>query len=109
MIRQALYPDYYPDMRLGNRKVDEHVGHCIDTLRQSLMCTSDTSTIVWQWDEKSQRTGFRGGVAHTCRNFDAIRDWAKERTVNGFYHAEVRMEDDIKIPLYRADGSTYFS
>ncbi|KAF5313158.1 hypothetical protein D9619_003703 [Psilocybe cf. subviscida] len=108
MIRKALYPERYPDMALGGAQADEHVGHCIDAIRQGLMCAADTSVIVWQWDEKQQRTTFRGNVAHTCRNFDAIRDWAMERQITEKYHQEVYMEDDIRIPLYNADGSFYF-
>ncbi|KAF5313157.1 hypothetical protein D9619_003702 [Psilocybe cf. subviscida] len=109
MIRQALYPEHYPDMALGQPKADEHIGHCIDSIRQSLMCHADTSTIVWQWDEKQQKTTFRGNVAHTCRDFEAIQDWARERRyTDGPYRPEIRMEDDIQIPIYNSDGTSYF-
>ncbi|KAF5312401.1 hypothetical protein D9619_003706 [Psilocybe cf. subviscida] len=110
MVRQALYPDYYPDMRLGEPQADEHIGHCIDAIRQGLMCSADTSTIVWQWDEKQQKNTFRGGVAHTCRNFDLIRDWARDRIITEKYVQEIHMPDDgIQIPTYREDGSTFYS
>lgn len=108
MIRKALYPERYPDMALGTDQSDEHVGHCIDAIRQGLMCAADTSVIVWQWDEKSQKTTFRGNVAHTCRNFDAIRDWALERQITEKFHQEILVQDNIQIPIFNPDGSSYF-
>jgi hypothetical protein len=106
MVRQALYPAYYPHMKMGNAKTDEHIDHCIDAIRQSLMCSADISTIVWQWDQVKQRTTFRGGVAHKCRDFGMIQEWAKARKM-GHFDATVKVEDDIKIPIYHGDGTTY--
>ncbi|KAF8991800.1 hypothetical protein BDQ17DRAFT_1254546, partial [Cyathus striatus] len=74
MVRQALYPDYYPDMRMGTPRSDVHIGHCIDAIRQSLMCSADISTIVWQWDDTQRNNTFRGGVAHKCKKFEKIQD-----------------------------------
>jgi hypothetical protein len=56
-----------------------HISHCIDSIRQSLMCSSDISLIVWRWNETAQRMKVHGDIAHSCRNFDAIRQWAKGR------------------------------
>jgi hypothetical protein len=44
---QALDPDYYPDwnIKLVERS-REHVSHCVDWIRQAIMCHSDTSVIV---------------------------------------------------------------
>lgn len=51
----------------------EHLDHCINILRQSLQCFSDVSPYVFQWDEESHEVGAYADVAHTCRNFDAVR------------------------------------
>ncbi|KAL4982440.1 hypothetical protein BDW68DRAFT_195347 [Aspergillus falconensis] len=58
----------------------QHLDHCSESLRQSLMCSSDVSTIHWVWSGKHHRWQADGRVAHTCRDFAAIRDWAFERT-----------------------------
>ncbi|KAF5327262.1 hypothetical protein D9619_003931 [Psilocybe cf. subviscida] len=108
MIRQALNPDYYPEMRMGNPKIDGHVNHCVDSIRQSLMCSADISTIVWQWDEGTQNTTLRGNVAHKCRNFNLIREWAHKNMIGRHFDDKVHIKDDIDIPVYRADGSVYF-
>ncbi|KAF7337313.1 hypothetical protein MSAN_02256500 [Mycena sanguinolenta] len=58
-VRMAsLDPDYYPDWRISTsnnyiptqKDATEHIPHCIDWLRQSIMCHVDTSVIVWQWN-----------------------------------------------------------
>ncbi|GFF55726.1 hypothetical protein IFM58399_10144 [Aspergillus lentulus] len=55
-----------------------HLDHCIDSIRQSLMCSSDISTIVWVWDPASHTARPHANVTHTCRNFEAIRQWSWE-------------------------------
>ncbi|KAL4928133.1 oxidase ustYa family protein [Aspergillus undulatus] len=58
----------------------DHLDHCSESLRQSLMCSSDVSTINWVWSDEQHRWQADGRVAHTCRDFEAIRGWAFERT-----------------------------
>ncbi|PLN76268.1 hypothetical protein BDW42DRAFT_179149 [Aspergillus taichungensis] len=57
----------------------EHMDHCIDSLRQSLMCSADVSTIHWLWDDDDKIYKADPRTIHMCRNFDAIRDWAFAR------------------------------
>ncbi|KAJ6551767.1 hypothetical protein B0H19DRAFT_1264401 [Mycena capillaripes] len=94
MIRKGLHSDYYADAM----EID-HLDHCIDWIRQALMCAGDTSVVVWQWDPKQNKTTFQGDVAHTCRNFDKLRDWGKSHMIRTHYDTSVRIEDDIAIPI----------
>ncbi|KAJ7485876.1 hypothetical protein FB451DRAFT_995635, partial [Mycena latifolia] len=50
--------------------------HCVDHIRQSIMCHGDTSVLVWQWDDSFNRSGIQGNIARTCRQFDKLQDWA---------------------------------
>ncbi|KAL4960883.1 oxidase ustYa family protein [Aspergillus stella-maris] len=74
------------DMGLNTSNADEvssfweHLDHCSESLRQSLMCSSDVSTIHWAWSDKHQKWQADGRVQHTCRDFSRIRGWAFERT-----------------------------
>ncbi|KAJ7910447.1 hypothetical protein B0H13DRAFT_2661031 [Mycena leptocephala] len=95
MIRKGLHADYYKDDAM---EID-HLDHCIDWIRQALMCAGDTSVVVWQWDPKQNKTTFQGDVAHTCRNFDKLRDWGKSHRIRTHYDTSVRIEDDIVIPV----------
>jgi hypothetical protein len=56
-----------------------HIDHCIDMLRQSVMCSSDVTPIPYAWYPKYQEVLPMTGIMHTCRDFDAVRDWARER------------------------------
>lgn len=94
-------------MRMGVPGRDIHVDHCVDAIRQSLMCSADISTVVWQWSDGLQKNVFQGGVAHMCRDFDMIQDWARQRALPYHYDSSIHIVDDIRPPIYRSDGSTY--
>ncbi|KAJ7910449.1 O-methyltransferase-domain-containing protein [Mycena leptocephala] len=93
MIRKGLHAHYYKDDAM---EID-HLDRCIDWIRQALMCAGDTSVVVW--DPKQNKTTFQGDVAHTCRNFDKLRDWGKSHAIRTHYDTSVRIEDDIVIPV----------
>lgn len=57
------------------------VDHCIDSIRLAIMCHADISIIPWQFDPTKGYPAPRLEVVHTCRNFDAVRDWAKSREI----------------------------
>ncbi|KAJ7696318.1 hypothetical protein B0H17DRAFT_929641, partial [Mycena rosella] len=107
-VRMALDPDYYPDWRISTThnyiasqtNATEHVSHCVDWIRQSLMCNGDTSVIVWQWQDSKNTTMVKGNVAHTCRKFDKLQDWAKEHILKNKYDPTVHIEDDIVVPIF---------
>ena len=49
------------------------------------MCHSDITPFVWARDPRDGRAKGMSSVTHTCRNFDAVREWAAERPfVTGF-------------------------
>lgn len=58
-----------------------HIDHCIDQLRQSLMCTADVSPIPYQWYDSLDSYMPATGSVHTCRDFEAIHKWAKGRVI----------------------------
>ncbi|KAJ6629331.1 hypothetical protein B0H10DRAFT_1939740 [Mycena sp. CBHHK59/15] len=99
MIRKALNFEYYTEMDPRVVETNDHLNHCVDWLRQSLMCAGDTSVVVWQWDEAQKKTTFQGDVAHTCRNFEKLREWGKSHMIRTTYNSSVRIEDDIVIPI----------
>ncbi|KAL5340873.1 hypothetical protein BJX70DRAFT_396256 [Aspergillus crustosus] len=58
-----------------------HLDHCSESLRQSLMCSSDVSTITWVWSDEVKRWQADGRSVHTCRDFGKIQEWAFGRSV----------------------------
>ncbi|KAF7548011.1 hypothetical protein G7Z17_g7345 [Cylindrodendrum hubeiense] len=82
LLRQDSYKEYYShhggDIEVEAEDLRGHLDHCIEILRIALMCQSDIGVYTFKYYE-----GFEGhwpdfSTLHTCRNFDAIRDWAFE-------------------------------
>ncbi|KAJ8489377.1 hypothetical protein ONZ45_g11588 [Pleurotus djamor] len=97
-IRKALFPAHYPDDTMDDPQIAEHISHCLDSVRQSLMCSSDVSTIVWKWDEKHHQAFPKGSVVHRCRDFDQIKEWALDRRTVEKYNTSRHVESDLPAP-----------
>ena len=80
-IRKTLHPDYYTEMDLKNATILEHTEHCIDILREALMCSPDTTAGIWQWHPSDQRSLATWDIAHTCVKYDEIQKWAMSRAL----------------------------
>ncbi|TVY34181.1 Oxidase [Lachnellula subtilissima] len=87
LLRQTLYFNYgyYKSKGEGaftndDRILQFHVTHCMDVIRQQLMCMPDTGVLgqVW-WDPKDPKAFVDFNTRHKCKNFDAIRQWAQDR------------------------------
>jgi hypothetical protein len=101
MVRKATRPDsYIPlipegyaedlDINTGHR----HIVHCINTIRQSLMCASDISVYTWEWDEERQSHVSKVKNPHTCWNFEKLRNWAAVNTEEIYFDAGMRVTND---------------
>lgn len=62
---------------------DALAAHCLDIVRQQLMCTVDIGVlgqVWWQPHDKTVPEAFVDfNTKHTCRNYEAVRQWAEER------------------------------
>ncbi|KUJ16675.1 uncharacterized protein LY89DRAFT_669143 [Mollisia scopiformis] len=81
MIRQTLRPDYYKPYVPGEDGEDllfghHHIDHCVETIRQALVCASDVTVYTWHWDYEVNAMRNQFATPHTCRNFEKIREWA---------------------------------
>ncbi|KAG7444782.1 uncharacterized protein BT62DRAFT_951836 [Guyanagaster necrorhizus] len=94
VVRHALYSDQFDDPHAD----PEHVSHCIDAIRQSLMCNADISVNVWQWSQELSAVVGYSSQAHSCRNFDKLRDWARERRIHEWIDIRLFVEDDLPDP-----------
>jgi len=75
-IRQKFYPDYYPQTSIHGQK---HHEHCINHLRQMVMCYADATPIPTRFFKGIGHNYVDGDRMHTCRDFGAIRKWTSER------------------------------
>ncbi|POR38201.1 Uncharacterized protein TPAR_01601 [Tolypocladium paradoxum] len=82
LLRMYTYRDYYD--RPENRPAEftdsevilrKHVDHCIDMLRQALICHGDAGIVTYYWvKEYGLYPDF--STQHKCRRLDNIIDWA---------------------------------
>ncbi|KAF2099767.1 hypothetical protein NA57DRAFT_75271 [Rhizodiscina lignyota] len=52
MFRKFIYIEYYEENDrhwAENPSLQDHADHCVDILRQVLMCNSDTGLIMYHW------------------------------------------------------------
>ncbi|ETI29101.1 hypothetical protein G647_01554 [Cladophialophora carrionii CBS 160.54] len=89
-IRQALDREYYTDIvfdrttpvmpgMAGDRL---HLDHCIELLRQSLLCHMDLTPIPKRWLVNGNMLHADQDQMHTCRDVGPIHDWIDGRSIS---------------------------
>ena len=82
--KRAWYAEGYYDVLDSQEMKIDHIDHCINSIRQSLMCSSDVTPIPWAWSEKDQQLLPVATGIHKCRDFEAVREWASQRLIENF-------------------------
>lgn len=59
-----------------------HTAHCLDTLRQIIMCRADIGLLTYEWRPKYRKPWPKFDVTHQCRNWDNIARWAEDHSVD---------------------------
>ncbi|CZS90856.1 uncharacterized protein RAG0_01745 [Rhynchosporium agropyri] len=79
-LRRALDRDHYFNKETKLAYPDrDHRDHCLDHIRQQLMCHADLTPIPVIWYEGHGRSFVQSDVVHTCRNWDAVHDFVSSR------------------------------
>jgi len=65
----------------GNLTQEEahHSAHCVDYIRQGIMCNADTSL------EGTTDAGPGWGSKHVCKDYDALLGWANKHSAFRFH------------------------
>jgi hypothetical protein len=62
----------------GRKQPDRNIDHCLDALREQLMCTADIGILPYvRVKDKDRAYPDFPAAPHMCRNFDDIREWAR--------------------------------
>lgn len=78
--RKSLYPDYYTSPNLP--EIDRnHTEHCIDLLRQVIMCYGDVALHTYQWRDDTPVPWPTMHTTHQCKKWDRIVEWSKTRDI----------------------------
>lgn len=84
-IWQDHHQSYFKEVQQKIRDIPEmyerHYEHCVDYIRQSLMCNFDTALVTYDWVLDHQNPTPNSNAMHKCVNWDGVQDWLKGRAV----------------------------
>lgn len=99
MIRKYAYLPYYfpqyPDMTRMPVFHQNHLNHCIDILRQQLLCSMSTDIITYRWVEGQSIPQPDFSVNKVCKNQEQISNWLEKKW------SELPLSDDQKVNVPR--------
>ena len=67
---------------LAKRQLMTDVDHCLELLREALMCQADVSIMTFRWSDERPIPVADLWSSHECVNWDIVEQWAGERRVN---------------------------
>lgn len=84
-MKQYLYPDYFmpgvaPDSEEMIRHRD-HADHCLDWIRQAVMCYVDPSVYTMYWENPINPT-HKLPNQQKCVNWDVLHGWMQSRSTS---------------------------
>ncbi|KAK9855510.1 uncharacterized protein MYU51_001997 [Penicillium brevicompactum] len=80
-LRQVVYQNYY---HVGKPTTPIHIEHCIDNIRQNIMCKADVALLTFSWDKDDRAPKPNFVVEHECANWEKVDHWAKEHAFDIF-------------------------
>lgn len=69
------------ELRNKHEAYIEHRAHCVEYLRQGILCSADTSLEGDTTQEWGRGSGNQHKHKHVCKDYDALYDMATERAV----------------------------
>ncbi|OAQ76521.1 hypothetical protein VFPBJ_08881 [Purpureocillium lilacinum] len=81
-VRRYLHKDYYN--MTEEKNLGQHIDHCLDNLRQYIMCNADVVIQTFDWIPNFHRPWPNFRIVHECANWDAIEEWAWAHHFDGF-------------------------
>jgi len=88
VLRKAVYSDYYMSPEhLDSPFTDEpfvvsmHIKHCIEQLRQNIMCNADTGIITHHWVKDDPDPFANFNTWHKCRDISSVEKWIHDNAI----------------------------
>ncbi|CAO1598248.1 hypothetical protein XANCAGTX0491_002018 [Xanthoria calcicola] len=84
-VWQDHYIDSLPEVHSKKQAIPEmyerHYEHCVDYIRQNLMCKFDTTIMPFNWVLDHQTPTPNGNTMHKCVDWGYLQDWLEHRAV----------------------------
>ncbi|KAK0613276.1 hypothetical protein B0T14DRAFT_556935 [Immersiella caudata] len=83
-LRQYTWKEhYFPNITPNDERLNRlHTDHCLEILRQAIMCRADISLFTLQWSEDNLHPRADFSQEHECVDFQAVFEWAGKRRVD---------------------------
>lgn len=76
------YDQIAPDMMFESEtERKEHKNHCVEELRQSLMCQPDLNIYTYHWVKATDAPYGNLFTPHKCVDWMALNEWTTERII----------------------------
>ncbi|ODA76941.1 hypothetical protein RJ55_07457 [Drechmeria coniospora] len=86
-VRMYTYQDHYGTVDYdmiaeGPKERQEHKDHCVEVLRQRLMCNPDLNVYSYHWTQKNNVPFGNLYTSHQCVDWDRFYAWAEKNAVS---------------------------
>ncbi|OCK85552.1 hypothetical protein K432DRAFT_342938 [Lepidopterella palustris CBS 459.81] len=88
-----LFPNFAMKLRTQPNITEWHFEHCVDVLRNRLMCTADDQIVTFRWVKGVSGPYPYFNTKHECRDYEALLEWDEER------RADKNMLEGYKWPV----------
>lgn len=79
----ALYPDHYKHDEAALETETAQTEHCLETLRQHVMCYGSTTLVPTKWRASAEQQYIDSNQEHVCRDFSHLRNFVRMRSMEG--------------------------
>ncbi|KAF9220030.1 hypothetical protein BS17DRAFT_358952 [Gyrodon lividus] len=99
LLRKYLRRDYYApfDVSFGS-KLRPHLGHCVEIIRQKLMCTADLTMVTYDWVQGLADPYPNLSTVHQCVDYEKIIGWSDQYNAHVLASHVVKFGDATEIP-----------
>jgi hypothetical protein len=103
LLRKASWPEHYGSTEASFQNKPEvvrmHLDHCVEKIRQNIMCNADVTMITWDWVQGLKTPYPNFNTRHQCRNYKKILDWSVKHAVHIDRSEVTRFEDTVDMVL----------
>ncbi|KAG9246876.1 hypothetical protein BJ878DRAFT_246986 [Calycina marina] len=99
MLREVAHPNYYTNK--DPTQMEGHLDHCIETVREALMCNAGTGVAMFHWIKGDDQPWPDYNTLHQCRDPEMVLEWSLQNAVpvqGSFTKPEGALE--LPLPLY---------
>lgn len=84
--------------------MEHHFEHCVDVLRQQLMCNANSGVVTFRWVEGISGPYPEFSSKHVCRDYESLLDWSETRKAShdGLYGHDWKPPVDGVVKLAKA-------